>query len=417
MSKKPDEKELVWHEQQENILKKWSEIGSSYRFMHDRAYLHFEKQNFRFAVPVIVLSTITGTANFAQSSFPSDWANYVPLFIGFLNLTAGLITTIAQFLRVSELLEGHRSASISYSKFSRNISVELSLPPNERSSGGREFIAARRVELDRLIEQSPNIPIHIVKHFAKSFSESSFIKPDILEISDVEIFKDSENKKMIEKQKEHEMKQLEDKRIMQMKEFELNLIKKKQEHENTLIQRIRNDEAKLRKKFEEEMKKKLYKEKKNLKNKQKIKAIEKKKNMSISTISDSMSHLIKKLETTSSKVPQVLTPINTDTSSSENSDSSSPNTNHYDSVSPKTDYSHSPKSDDLNNIVVEGSDDGSDDGSEDGSDDGSDDEVSNEVINSDNNDLHDIVIDEENEIISVNNDNLDTIIDISENNV
>ena len=148
--------EKVWHEQQENILKKWSEIGSSYRFMHDKAYLYFEKQNFRFALPVIILSTVTGTANFAQGSFPASWAVYVPLFIGFLNLTAGLLTTVAQFLRVSELLEGHRSASISYSKFSRNISVELSLPPDERSKNGREFIASSRVELDRLIEQSPS---------------------------------------------------------------------------------------------------------------------------------------------------------------------------------------------------------------------------------------------------------------------
>ena len=90
----------VWHEQQENILKKWSEIGSSYRFMHDKAYLYFEKQNFRFALPVIILSTVTGTANFAQGSFPPSWAVYVPLFIGFLNLTAGLLTTVAQFLRV-----------------------------------------------------------------------------------------------------------------------------------------------------------------------------------------------------------------------------------------------------------------------------------------------------------------------------
>ena len=71
MSKEVEENELVWHEQQEKILKRWSEIGSSYRFMHDRAYLYFEKQNFRFALPVIVLSTITGTANFAQGSFPS----------------------------------------------------------------------------------------------------------------------------------------------------------------------------------------------------------------------------------------------------------------------------------------------------------------------------------------------------------
>ena len=94
----------VWHTQQEEILKRWSEIGSSYRFMHDRSYSQFEKQNLRFSLPVIVISTITGTANFAQGTFPASWQPYVPLGIGFLNLTAGLITTIAQFLRVSELL-------------------------------------------------------------------------------------------------------------------------------------------------------------------------------------------------------------------------------------------------------------------------------------------------------------------------
>ena len=46
----------VWHEQQENILKKWSEIGSSYRFMHDKAYLYFEKQNFSVGVCVFFFS-------------------------------------------------------------------------------------------------------------------------------------------------------------------------------------------------------------------------------------------------------------------------------------------------------------------------------------------------------------------------
>ena len=53
-----DNEEIIWHTQQENILKKWSEIGSSYRFMHDRAFLYYETQNFRFALPVIVISTI-----------------------------------------------------------------------------------------------------------------------------------------------------------------------------------------------------------------------------------------------------------------------------------------------------------------------------------------------------------------------
>ena len=118
----------IWHSQQEQILKKWSEIGSSYRFMHDKAYLKYQSRNLKFALPVIVISTITGTANFAQASFPIQWATYVPLVIGFFNLSAGLITTIAHFLRVSELLEGHRAATIAYSKLSRNMRYRI-VPP------------------------------------------------------------------------------------------------------------------------------------------------------------------------------------------------------------------------------------------------------------------------------------------------
>ena len=133
--------------------------------------MKFEKQNMGFAIPVIVISTITGTANFAQGSFPESMKEYVPLVIGFFNLAAGLITTIAQFLRVSELLEGHRAASIAYSKFSRNISVELSLPIKERTCGGTEFINTCRAELDRLIEQSPNIPDDVIKIFIRQFHQ------------------------------------------------------------------------------------------------------------------------------------------------------------------------------------------------------------------------------------------------------
>lgn len=202
-----EEEEKAWHSQQEAILKRWSEIGSSYRFMHDRAFSKYSRQNFRFALPVIIISTVTGTANFAQGSFPEAWRDFVPLFIGFLNLSAGLITTIAQFLRVSELLEGHRAASIAYSKFSRNISVELSLPREDRSTGGTEFINTCRNELDRLIEQSPNIPIEIVNEFGARFKNTTFMKPEILNITDVEVYHDDRKEKA--KRKMQELKEAE----------------------------------------------------------------------------------------------------------------------------------------------------------------------------------------------------------------
>ena len=301
MSKKEnEEKEIIWHQQQENILKKWSEIGSSYRFMHDRAFLYYETQNFRFALPVIMISTITGTANFAQASFPENWQSYVPLFAGFLNLTAGLITTIAQFLRVSELLEGHRAASIAYSKFSRNISVELSLPVDERSCGGREFIAGCRIELDRLIEQSPNVPLHIVKLFGKKFEKAEFIKPDILEITGVEVYKDDEKEKENKKLKE-----------LELKEKELSIEKAKKAYEESLISKIREEEKKRHAEFEKKLKEKLLEARENLETSKRLRAVEKKKKIGLTNVSKSMSSLIRRLEDVNNN-NDIITPDSSD---------------------------------------------------------------------------------------------------------
>ena len=261
-----------WHKQQELILKRWSEIGASYRFLHEKSFIKFEKQNMGFAIPVIVISTITGTANFAQGSFPESWKDYVPLVIGFFNLAAGLITTIAQFLRVSELLEGHRSASIAYSKFSRNISVELSLPVKERTCGGTEFINTCRTELDRLIEQSPNIPDDVIKIFIKQFppkdkdgnSINQFFKPEIFEIKAVEIYQDNDE--------EEEKLQL--------------ALQKKHDFEQTMRNKILKEEQSRRKKLMKEFEK--QKNKKEIE----MKKIKEKEQMTTSYISKSLDGLL-----------------------------------------------------------------------------------------------------------------------------
>ena len=184
-----------WHSQQEDILKEWSEQAGCYRWMHERAFQVYKKQNMGFSIPVIVISTITGTANFAQGSFPESVKGWAPLIIGTLNLAAGLITTIAQFLRVSELLEGHRAASIAYSKLSRNIAVELSLPSDERSMPGIDYIKQCRSDIDRLIEQSPPIPPEILHIFDKNILQDVsgepilFSVPPILKLEPVNVFR------------------------------------------------------------------------------------------------------------------------------------------------------------------------------------------------------------------------------------
>ena len=38
------EKEKVWHKQQEDILKDWSEMSASYQWLHSRSYNKFKSQ-------------------------------------------------------------------------------------------------------------------------------------------------------------------------------------------------------------------------------------------------------------------------------------------------------------------------------------------------------------------------------------
>ncbi len=190
-----DETPKVWHVQQEVILREWAEVASSYRWMHDRAFRIYKKQSLRFTIPVIILSTLTGTANFAQASFPENWQGYVPCVIGFLNITAGIVTTIQQFLRVNELQEGNRVASIAFGKYARNITVELNLPVEDRNTSGADFVRICRSEMDRLIEQSPIIPSEILEAYEEEYGDKEISKPEICELSSVTVYGGSEDRK------------------------------------------------------------------------------------------------------------------------------------------------------------------------------------------------------------------------------
>ena len=188
----------IWNGTEESLLKKWGEQAASYRILHNRAYRKYKYLTALFTIPVIIVSTLTGTANFSQGTIIQIYPSfdvYLPLMIGALNLISGIITTIGQFLRVSELNEAHRNSSISYGKFARNISTELSLPPNERTYSGLDFIQICRNEMDRLIEQSPEIGMEIITKFERNKKFKNIIKPEVINISSIVPYKPTKEEK------------------------------------------------------------------------------------------------------------------------------------------------------------------------------------------------------------------------------
>ena len=91
-----------------------------------------------------------------------------PIAIGSINIFIGILTTVQQYLKISELNEAHRVAAIAWDKYQRNIKIELAKHPSERSDC-RSFIKASRSEYDRLMETAPPLDDDIIKMFITTF--------------------------------------------------------------------------------------------------------------------------------------------------------------------------------------------------------------------------------------------------------
>ena len=180
--------QFEWNRQHEKILIEWGDKAICYRWLHSQSHNIYSFRNRWFTIPVIILSTLTGTANFAQERIPENFRSYFQLLIGSLNIFAGILTTIQQFLKVSELNEAHRVSSISWDKFYRNIKLEIAKSRNERMPA-YQMLKISKEEFDRLMESSPSISEKVIKKFNITFSGGKIKKNGIL-TEKQKIFKD-----------------------------------------------------------------------------------------------------------------------------------------------------------------------------------------------------------------------------------
>ena len=166
---------VEWTEEHEKILVEWADKAMCYRWLHSRANAMYASLNAWYTIPVIVISTLTGTANFAQNRVPIDYQNYFAMIVGGFNILAGIITTIQQFLKITQLNESHRVSSIAWDKFYRNVKTEIAKHPYERIDV-IQMVKMSKEEFDRLMETSPNIPDSIIVEFKIAFDKYNVAK-------------------------------------------------------------------------------------------------------------------------------------------------------------------------------------------------------------------------------------------------
>ena len=158
-------KDITWDESIEKIFSELGDEAQINAFLHKKAAEHFTRKNIYYQLPIIVLSALSGSGNFISANFPT-YSELIILSIGGVSIFTSIISSVAQFLKVSQLSESHRISYLSWEKFHSTIKFQLNRRKEARDNI-RDFLSLVIPEYQRLKEISSDIPQDICEMVKK----------------------------------------------------------------------------------------------------------------------------------------------------------------------------------------------------------------------------------------------------------
>ena len=156
---------VEWDSSVESILSELGDEAQINAYMHKMSNVYFASKNIKFQLPIIILSALSGTGNFISNNFP-NYQQTIILAIGGISIFTSIISSVAQFLKVSQLSENHRISYLAWEKFYSTIKFQIRQKRASRDNL-RDFISIVIPEYQRLKEISADIPKHICEKVKK----------------------------------------------------------------------------------------------------------------------------------------------------------------------------------------------------------------------------------------------------------
>ena len=160
---------ITWNHELEKLLAQEGEKALGSSWIHNQAENYYALRNQWVQIPCVVLSTLSGAGSIGSQTMFSD-AKTASLIIGAVSLGVGILQTLGGFWSFAKLQEAHRQAELAWHKLHRFISVEMTLPRNERIAA-RDMLKICREHIERLSETSPLVPSSIVVNFNNRFNK------------------------------------------------------------------------------------------------------------------------------------------------------------------------------------------------------------------------------------------------------
>lgn len=190
---------VEYNDSLETILSKEAEKCLALRWSHDASQRWAASRNTYIMIPSIILSSLASAGSFGGADLlPFSGAEKV---IGFMSLFVATINTIGSYYGFSKRAEAHRVAALLYGRLHRFLTIQLSIPRDQRISAG-ELLKMVKEEVDRLNEISPQLPLDIVGRFKQQFHGTETAVPEILNgLDKVTVYKE-EVKEVVEQKPE-----------------------------------------------------------------------------------------------------------------------------------------------------------------------------------------------------------------------
>lgn len=161
--------EISWNEALETMIGQEGERCGGLAWLYIESERYFSKMNTYVALPVIILSTLTGFVSGSSQIIFSN-ASTASIGIGGVSLFTGVLSTIGSYFAWAKKTEACRISALQYRKLQKYIASELTLPKVERIHANT-MLKMIRETVERLLETSPIVPPHIITDYNRQFKK------------------------------------------------------------------------------------------------------------------------------------------------------------------------------------------------------------------------------------------------------
>ena len=157
---------IEWHESIEILLEELCDESQVRSKLHMKQFMSYRRRNQMYTIPVVILSVLSGSGNFISESYSDLTKKYMIMGIGTISIFVSIVSAVRTFLKLAELSEGNRIASLSWGKFYSRCKFQLYLKRDDREVC-HDFLLSVFSEYDRLYEISPPLISKFIKHIKK----------------------------------------------------------------------------------------------------------------------------------------------------------------------------------------------------------------------------------------------------------